>query len=372
MNLDSKLMSKTFTPLLLASSFDEYEQSDCDISVVGSLHSHADAWESMEAPPFVLDIIQNGYKIPFHSIPKARYLRNNYSSRSRPDFVRRSIDELVQTKAVSELCTKPTVVNPLTVAAKGDKLRLVLDLRHINRHVFRQPCKIEGPETLAKYLPGANCLFGFDLKSGYHHVDIVPRHRPYLGFAYTDYAGRERFFMFNVMPFGLAPAGFVFTKLLRVLIKIWHSKSIRIVAFFDDGISAACSFQEGMLHSAIIKRDLLLAGYIPNARKSSWLPVSIFSWLGFIYNLVTGFIYAEQRKLDNLVSLLKVTKAKRRVPVRQLAKITGFLNALHLAFSDVVYLKAKFIQIIIGKSNNWDRYVSISPEARAEMRYAHF
>ena len=88
------------------------------------------------APPFILDIIRKGYSIPFQRVPKARFLQNNYSSRSRPVFVRRSIDELLQTKAITELVHRPTVVNPLTVAAKGDKLRL--------RHVFRQPCKIEG------------------------------------------------------------------------------------------------------------------------------------------------------------------------------------------------------------------------------------
>ena len=367
MNLDSKYMSKDYIPLRFASSFEEYETSSLDISVVGSLHKHANAWVTMGAPPFVLDIVQNGYTIPFQSVPKARYLRNNYSSRSRPVFVRRAIDELVQTRAVSELPHRPTVVNPLTVAAKGDKLRLVLDLSHINRHVFRQPCKIEGPETLAKYLPGANWLFGFDLKSGYHHVDIVPRHRPYLGFAYNDHQGRVRYFMFNVMPFGLAPAGFVFTKLLRVLIKLWRSNSIRIVTFFDDGISADCGYEEAVANSNTVKQDLLLAGYIPNARKSSWDPVAIFTWLGFIYNLISGYIFAEKRKLDNLVALLVCTKARRRVPVKILAKITGSLSALHLAFGDVVYLKAKYIQIIISKSNDWNRHVNISPEARSEM-----
>ena len=34
----------------------------------------------------------------------------------------------------------------------------------------------------------------FDLKSGYHHLDICPHHRQYLGFAWMFPDGRERFF----------------------------------------------------------------------------------------------------------------------------------------------------------------------------------
>ena len=256
MNLDSKFMASDYVPLNLASSYEDYERNGSDISVVGSLQKHCSQWKNMGAPLFVLEIIKHGYTIPFKSIPKAKHLRSNYFSRSRPTFVRHSIDELVQKGAVVELKQKPRVVNPLTVSSKNGKLRLVLDLRHVNPHVFKQPCKIEGPETLAKYLPGSSHLFGFDLKAGYHHVDI-PAHQSFLGFSFPDHTGRVRYFQFRVMPFGLGPPGFVFTKLLRALIKIWRTNSIRIVAFFDDGICAVYSYEEGLSHAAIVKADLL-------------------------------------------------------------------------------------------------------------------
>ena len=36
--------------------------------------------------------------------------------------------------------------------------------------------------------------------------------------------------------FGLSSAPFVFTKVLKILIKHWHSFGIRIFAFIDDGL----------------------------------------------------------------------------------------------------------------------------------------
>ena len=61
-------------------------------------------------------------------------------------------------------------------------------------------------------------LFSFDLKSGYHHVDIHSQHQKYLGFAWDMGHGLQHY-MFKVLPFGLATACYIFTKLLRPLVK---------------------------------------------------------------------------------------------------------------------------------------------------------
>ena len=67
-------------------------------------------------------------------------------------------------------------------------------------------------------------MITFDLKSGYHHVDINQDCWPYLGFSWYGPWQHRQFFMFQVLPFGLSTACYVFTKLLRPLIKFWRSK----------------------------------------------------------------------------------------------------------------------------------------------------
>ena len=53
-------------------------------------------------------------------------------------------------------------------------------------------------------------MFTFDLKAGYHHVEIVPRHRTYLGFAW-----RSDHYVFTDLPFGLSSAPYAFMHLLK-------------------------------------------------------------------------------------------------------------------------------------------------------------
>ncbi len=70
----------------------------------------------------------------------------------------------------------------------------------------------------------------FDLRSGYHHVDIHPDFVKYLGFSWI-FNGIRRFFVFRVLVFGLSPAPFVFTKMLRNLVLYWRSLGIKIVIY---------------------------------------------------------------------------------------------------------------------------------------------
>ena len=69
-------------------------------------------------------------------------------------------------------------------------------------------------------------VFSFDLKSGYHHVDIFPDHRKFLAFSWHFGTNRVRYFQFTVLPFGLSSAPFIFTKLIKPLEAFWRLQKI--------------------------------------------------------------------------------------------------------------------------------------------------
>ena len=55
-------------------------------------------------------------------------------------------------------------------------------------------------------------MSSFDLKSGYHHVEIFQPHQTFLGFSW-EFRGETRFYVFTVLPFGLSVAPYIFTKI---------------------------------------------------------------------------------------------------------------------------------------------------------------
>ena len=78
--------------------------------------------------------------------------------------------------------------------------------------------------------------------------------------------------MFRVLPFGLATAPFVFTKLLRSLVKRWRSRGLKTVLYVDDGICVAATKQATGQAAQMIRQDLTRAGFVINEEKSDFEP----------------------------------------------------------------------------------------------------
>ena len=129
------LMAKHYSGLPYSTSYQSYIEGKTEISVVGRLRKGADYMEARGASRYSVHIMRNGYTIPLSITPPPIHLKNNLSSRSKPTFVQQEIDKLLLSGAIQESPTPPYIINPLTVASKNDKFRLVLDLRHLNRFV---------------------------------------------------------------------------------------------------------------------------------------------------------------------------------------------------------------------------------------------
>ena len=96
-------------------------------------------WRSIGAPDFILSIFENGYRLPFISFPLAVKLKNNKSARMHADFVDQAVLELLNSDRVRMANEQPFVVNPLSVSVQPcGKKRLILDLHHVNKSLFKQ------------------------------------------------------------------------------------------------------------------------------------------------------------------------------------------------------------------------------------------
>jgi len=75
-------------------------------------------------------------------------------------------------------------------------------------------------------------MMTFDLKRGYHHIEIHPDHLRFLAFAWK-FPGEAsiRYFVFTVLPFGLSSAPYIFTKCLSRLRSIGGSTVLTLLYF---------------------------------------------------------------------------------------------------------------------------------------------
>ena len=244
----------------------------------GRLVKCFDFWKTeLKANSFILDVISNGYQIPFIEEPSPVFLKNNRSALVHEEFVRNEICSLLQKHCIKEVDEPPFCVNPLTVSINSsDKKRLVLDLRHVNQFIQPLKIKFESHVHAVSYAKKGNVMFKFDLKSGYHHVSIKRNFVKILGFSWV-FNGKVRYFVFQVLPFGIKSASHCFTKLLRPLVKYWRAKGFCIVVYLDDGWGLD-SVENCQKISDRVHRDLQLAGFVVYLEKSVCVPCSVLEW----------------------------------------------------------------------------------------------
>ena len=96
---------------------------------------------------------------------------NQASALANKQFVTQAISELVQNRCVVKVSNQPHVCSPLSVMSNSmGKQRLVINLRYLNRHLWRDKFKYEDMPIAMLLFQLGDYVFSFDLKPGYHHI----------------------------------------------------------------------------------------------------------------------------------------------------------------------------------------------------------
>ena len=111
----------------------EFESAPSSIPIAkGKLRAHSNFWsQTLKTNSFILHFIDKGYAIPLMSVPPKPILYGNLF-----------IKELLISGCIIEVPNPSHVVNPLSVSIESTgKKRLILDLRHVIRHVNKHTRK---------------------------------------------------------------------------------------------------------------------------------------------------------------------------------------------------------------------------------------
>lgn len=346
----------------------EYEQGQKDIIVKNRLRTHINFWREIGANQFILDTILYGYKIPFYSLPPRSVSKNNKSALGESVFVREAISDLLDKGLIKKCHYVPTVVNPLSVSIQNNsKKRLILDLREVNKYVWRQKVKYEDLRIALMYLKQDSWMIKFDICSAYHFIDIRLPDTEYLGFSFLDEKGVNLFYKFLVLPFGLGVAPYIYTKLTRPLIAKWRGEGKKIIMFLDDGFGTADSLARAQDLSQQVKQDLLDSGFIPKVDKCLWAPVQLLEWLGAVLNSIDFTICIPQRRVAKALSTLRELRSTGWVPVRKAASLIGQIISMGIVIGPVSQIMTRYISMDVLQARTWNSYIKLSADSIRQL-----
>ena len=305
----------------------------------------------------------NGYPLPWASELRPEGERPNHKGTvgeskqfgSHEVFVDSAVEALTTNGAVVQ-CEREflRLVSPLNVVGQKEKLRLIHDLSGLNDYLYWPKFKYESVAGLCDVLRPRDYMISIDLLSAYHHVAMAEDAWPYLGFQW-----KGKYYYFRVLPFGLGPAPYVFTKLFRPLVEYWRAKGIRTLPYLDDHVfggqqDVPQTGSESILWvRALILSNLREAGWLVSASKAKLTPEQSIAHLGTIVNTVSGQFRVPLERLQRVQDQIRRAVAQGVVPIKRLSQIAGQIASFALAMGPVVKFYTRYMYFAIDDRSSW-------------------
>ena len=271
------------TPCVQLSKASIYTQENIkDLPVGGRLKWFVKQWEQQGAHPFHLDILKQGYRLPFRDHPKLSRtpcIHSRYNEIDKDSALSSSILDLLAKNAIEEVNKQDSLgfySRLFLVPKPGNRWRPVIDLSSLNQYLTVSKFKMETPESIRTSLRQGEWVTSIDLSDAYLHIPIHPQSRKFLRFHH-----KETSYQFTSLPFGLATARLVFTSLVKEVKLLALKQDIRLHQYLDDWLIRASSQDEAQKHTVKLLSLIQNLGFIVNLQKSELNPQQRFDFIGY-------------------------------------------------------------------------------------------
>jgi hypothetical protein len=189
---------------------------------------------------------------------------------------------------------------------------------------------------------------------------------------YLKFRWRGKLFQCTCVPFGLSIAPWLFTKIMKPVLKYLRSKMMVNVSYLDDCLIIGQTFIETEKSTDEIVRLYKRLGLLVNFDKSVLLPTTLVKFLGFIIDSVEIKLQLPDKKRDKLIAKYR-RFLKSSCKIQDLAELIGLLTSACPAVSDsqlyTRQLEFEKTQALIRSGFNYNVAVSVSAEAISDIKW---
>ena len=306
------------------------------VPVGGRLTQFLHHWEKFTTDVWVLSVIRGGLDLVFQERPPlsdSPIPMSQTSGKKKFRLLSEEVQSLLLKRVIEEI--PPTQSTPgfysrlFLVAKKTGGMRPVIELSVLNSYLSVPHFKMETNRSIrACILPGM-LTTKLDLSDAYFHIPISLATRKFLRFVWNN-----KVYQFLAVPFGLAVAPQVFTRVFQTVIVHLHTLSIQAHSYLDDSLLKEFDSEILSRHTFLFIRLLLDLGFLISWKKSQILPSQDFLFLGEHYRTDLGLIFPPEEKFQSLCQKILIFSNSPLVTARQFSQLLSFLNSL----ADVVPL----------------------------------
>ena len=202
-----------------------------NLAVGARLQNFWRTWLDLGAGPKVVQILKEGYTLPFRTRPKlVRFptVISCYGNPQRNSYLLEALHQLIDKNAVEVVRNQTSLsfFNRLFLVPKpNNRWRPILDLSNLNFFLKAEKFKMETPETIRTSLQQGEWIASIDFKDAYFHIPIQEQSRKYLRFHVQGQT-----YQFKALRFGLSTAPLEFTVVVKEVKLMAIHKGIRITS----------------------------------------------------------------------------------------------------------------------------------------------
>ena len=239
--------------------------------------------------------------------------------------------------------------------------RPVLDLSTLNTYLEQRHFRMETASSIRDAIRPGDWAISIDLRDAYFHLLIHESDRKFLRFVW-----KGQVFQFRAVPFGLAPAPWLFTKITKDLCVVARRQGIRLRVYLDDWLLLAQSASLCLGHSQIVLDLCMRLGFVLNEEKSDLIPSQTFLYLGMQFDTVSWTISPSPQRILRLQETLLLILSLQEAPARVLASLLGMMESMSLLLPLGRLHKRQFQRFFLKEwgllGKNWSRQIPLDDQ----------
>lgn len=292
----------------------------------------------------------------------------NLSSKETSQF-QEAIHSLLNNGAISKCrpCQGQFISSIFLRPKPNGKMRFILNLKKLNKFIKTSHFKLEDLRTALKLICKDCFMATLDLKDAYFLIKIHTSSRKYLRFIFDG-----SLYEFNVLPFGLNTAPYVFTKIMKPVTKLLRLAGYISTIYLDDLLLIGESYEKCLNNIHTTQNLITSLGFIINEEKSVLSPSTSCKFLGYIINSSKLHVELPSDKKDHITKEVRKFISTERCKIRHFAQLVGLLCSACPAIEyGWLYTKqlerAKFLSL--QGHNNYEKTMSVPPSLRPELKW---
>ena len=245
------------------------------------------------------------------------------------------------------------------VPKKSGGVRPVLDLSALNQ--FLRPCHFQ-METAARIRLAVNpgdWATSIDLADAYFHILIKPAFRKYLRFVW-----KGQTFQFIALPFGLASAPYIFTKVVKEFMSLQRAQGHRVRDYLDDWLVLASSKEQALLSTNHLLMNSTLFGFQIKPEKCDLIPSQVFNYLGMTFDTVNFTVKPSVDRIEGITHLILLIFQGQEVSRRRLHRLLGKMESMSALLPLARVYKRPLQREVarrFSKDSPWESVVPLGP-----------